>query len=105
MGWVFLSSDNAHPLELSLRAGALVLRDQVSHYSNDDLMPVRKSRFLPGMDAFVEGAWGWGATTRLLAGLGAEVAFGETVINVRHGEVARIAPLRVIGELGFSASF
>jgi hypothetical protein len=87
------------------RAGALVLRHEVDHLSSDDRTPDRKSRVLPGADAIFEAAWHFSASAGIVAGVGAELAFGHTDIFVKGSEITEIPPLRAVAELGIQAKF
>jgi hypothetical protein len=87
------------------RASALVLRHEVDHFSSDDRVPDRKSRVLPGVDAFFEASFHFSASAGIVAGAGAELAFGHTDVLVKGKEVADIPPLRALAELGIQAKF
>ena len=87
------------------RASALALRHEVDHLSSDDREPVRRSRVLPGADAFFEATWHFSASAGIVAGAGVELAFGHTDVLVKGNEVTEIPPLRALVELGIQAKF
>jgi hypothetical protein len=83
----------------------LLLRHEVDHLSSDDPVTDQKSRLMPGADALFEACFQLSASASLVAGIGAEAAFGRTSIFVKGNEVTNIPPLRAVLELGIQAKF
>jgi hypothetical protein len=93
------------PVALGGRASALVLRHELTHLSSDDRTPDRQSRVLPGSSLVFESSWSFSAGAALVAGVGAEVAFGRTDVFSKAQKVVEIPPLRGLAELGIQAKF
>jgi hypothetical protein len=98
-------STPARPWELGARVDALVMREELSHFSSDDIVPDRQSRWLPGADAAVEATWFFASAAGLTGAMGLEVALGETAVAMHHVQVATIPPVRLVWQLGVRAGF
>jgi hypothetical protein len=83
----------------------LVLHEELSHFSTDDTVPDRQSRWLPGADAALEGTWLFAPTAGLTGAMGAELAFGETAVTVHHVPTATVPAVRLVWQLGVRAGF
>lgn len=92
-------------LELGVRADALLSYFEATHLSEDDIAPDTKRRWLPGVDAVLEGGFRFAGSAGVFTGLGIEAMFGSTEIYTHGRRVAVVPPLRVIGELGFRTRF
>jgi hypothetical protein len=90
---------------LGARLDGLLLFHDVSHLSQDDSQAAHLSRFVPGIDAAVEGAYRFSDHAAVVGALGAEVAFGRTDVVVAQQPVASLPPGRVLAELGLRVSF
>jgi hypothetical protein len=88
-----------------LRLDAVLLHHELTHLSDDDPESVPLSRFVPGFDAALEGAFRFADQALVVLAVGSEVAFGKTDIVVRQHEVATLSPVRVFGEMGVRVSF
>ena len=93
------------PWEVGARLDALVMREELSHFSSDDVVPDRQSRWLPGADAAIEGTWFFAPAAGLTGAMGTEMAFGETTVSMLHAQVATIPPVRLVWQLGVRAGF
>jgi len=87
------------------RVDALLLRQEMVHFSADDPDDVSRSRLLPGIDILLEGALRLADHAALVLAFGPEIAFGTTNIVVRGGEVGVVPPLRLCAEGGVRVSF
>ena len=85
--------------------GPLLLRQRADRLSATTGMHEQKSRLIVGADAYFEGSLRFSANAAFVAGLGAELAFGRTVLLVKGNQVAEIPALRGIAELGIQAQF
>jgi len=93
------------PWEVGARLDALVMREELSHFSSDDVVPDRQSRWLPGADAAIEGTWFFAPAAGLTGAMALETAFGETTVSMLHVQVATIPPVRLVWQLGVRAGF
>ena len=93
------------PLELGIRADALLSYFEASHLSEDDVEPDTKSRWLPGLDWLLEGGVRFAGSAGLFAGVGVEAMAGSTEMYTHGRRVAVVPPLRLVGELGFRTRF
>jgi hypothetical protein len=87
------------------RVDALLLHHHLSHLSADDPDPVSLSRFVPGVDAALEGAWRFADRALIVAAFGSEAALGRTDVFVQGREVASLPPVRLFSEAGIRVSF
>lgn len=87
------------------RLGALLLRHELVHFSDDDPSPAHLARFMPGLDAAVEGAFRLADYASLIAAGGTEIALGETDVYLHGSRVASIAPVRLFLETGLRVAF
>lgn len=92
------------PFALGARIDVVALRHELAH-TGDDGVVAHEGRFIPGMDAVIEGSWSLGAETSVVFGTGVEVAFGTTRVVVHDSTASSIPPLRLIAELGLRAKF
>lgn len=87
------------------RVDFLAIYQYVAHFSADDPEPDGRGRWMPGVDARLEGAFRVTESTALTLGFGPEVAFGTTRIYVAGQETDPIPPLRFCGEVGITVAF
>ena len=87
------------------RFDALVIHHDLGHLSQDDPEVAHLSRFLPGFDVALEGAYRFADRAAFVGALGTEIALGTTEIVVRDHTVASLTPGRILGELGLRVSF
>jgi hypothetical protein len=105
-GWRrFLPVDPDRPWQLCLRGDLLLMYEALTHFSDDDPEPVRRGRFLPGAAALLEGEWRISSSAALHLATGLEAAFGVTRVLVRGNQVATLAPIRGVLEMGLRARF
>jgi hypothetical protein len=97
--------DPARRWGVGARLDGLLLFHDVSHLSQDDSQAAHLSRFVPGIDAAIEGAYRFSDHAAAIGALGAEVAFGRTDVLVHQEPVASLPPGRVLAELGLRVSF
>jgi hypothetical protein len=120
-----LEAAQASSLELSLSAGAyrtlyatrsdsfsiagrvegLVLRQGLTHFSDDDPRPVEKGRLVAGTAQLLELAWRLTPALVVHGAVGAEETLGSTRVVVHEETVAQIAIWRMVAELGVRARF
>ena len=91
--------------ELGLRMDAFAAYLEASHFSDDDTVPARRSRWLPGADLVAETGVHLAGRTGLFLGGGLEAMFGKTEVYTKGVRVAVVPPFRVIGEFGFRTPF
>ena len=77
----------------------------VSHLSEDDTVPDRRSRWQAGADLVVEGGWHVTRDAGPFLGAGIEGTLGKTEIYTHHQRVAVVPSLRATAELGFRTRF
>jgi hypothetical protein len=97
--------DPARRWGIGARLDGLLLFHDVSHLSQDDSRAAHLSRFVPGVDAAIEGAYRFSDHASVVGALGAEVAFGRTDVVVNEQLVVSLPPGRVLAELGLRVSF
>jgi hypothetical protein len=104
--WWPLPTTTQRRLGVGVRAGALLIRHQVFATSSAGGTE-SYGRFVPAAELIPLLAWAVSGGTELLLGAGAEVAFGAT--DIRRGPelevVARIPPVRVVGQAGVRFRF
>jgi hypothetical protein len=105
IAWVPITANAERPFELGTRLDGLLLREQLTHFSSDDIEPVPAMRWLPGADLALEGTWFFSASAGLLASFGAELAFGHTDVTLHQQIVTTIPPLRLVFQTGVRAAF
>ncbi|MFO0671608.1 MAG: hypothetical protein U0235_18595 [Polyangiaceae bacterium] len=94
----------AEPVGLGIRVSALAIFHAHSHLS-DESEPVRRSRWLPGASAALEGSLALSEGAALLLSGGSEIAFGSTQIIVQGREIGVIPPVRLFSDLGIRVRF
>lgn len=77
----------------------------VTHLSEDDVAPDRRSRWLVGTDLIAEAGFRFVGNAGLLLGAGIEAVAGKTEIYTHHNRVAVVPPLRAVMEFGFRTRF
>lgn len=87
------------------RLDVLAAYVEVSHFSPDDVVPDRQSRWIAGFDAAVEGTLRLAPNLGFVLALGIEGFFGSTDVYVRGQPAATMSPLRLLGEGGIRARF
>jgi hypothetical protein len=87
------------------RVTALLINQDVSHFSEDDAVATHLAHLVVGMDAAFEGTFRFAERAAVIGALGAELALGTTEVFVRGNRVGSLAPARVTGELGLRVSF
>jgi hypothetical protein len=105
IAWVPFPATRGSPFELGARLDALLLREQLTHFDSDDVVPVTAMRWLPGADAAIEGSWLFSPNAGFLGSFGAELAFGRTDVTLHLEKVTSIPPLRLVIQLGVRATF
>jgi hypothetical protein len=107
IGAVLLSwpTTSAKPWEVGARIDALLMREELSHFSSDDTVPDEQARWLPGADAAIEGTWYFAPAAGVIGAMGVEVAMGETAVTMHRVQVATIPPVRLLWQLGLRAGF
>lgn len=78
---------------------------EASHLSADDVVPDRRSRWLPGSDLLLECGFRFADAAGLYAATGLELMFGTTQIFTHGRQVAVVPALRAVGEFGFRTRF
>ncbi|MES1184738.1 MAG: hypothetical protein ABUL60_13065 [Myxococcales bacterium] len=91
--------------ELGARFDAFANYFDASHLSEDDIIPDRRSRWLPGADLLAEGGVRISGSAGLMAAVGIEALAGKTEIYTHGDRVAVVPPFRAVAELGFRARF
>ena len=75
------------------------MREQLTHFSADDIEPVTPMRWLPGVDAALEGSWLFSPNAGFLGSFGTELAFGRTDVTL-HQRARNIHSAGPIGPPG-----
>jgi hypothetical protein len=97
--------DAPHRWAVGARIDALVVHHDLGHLSADDPDVAHLSRFLPGLDLAVEGAFRFSDRAAFVVAAGTEIALGTTEVRVHDRLVASLPPARLLGELGLRVSF
>jgi hypothetical protein len=92
-------------LQLGLRLDAFASYFEATHFSEDDVVPDRKSRWLAGADLIGEAGLRFTSNLSGFVGTGLEGMLGRTDIYAHGSQVAVVPPFRVVGELGLRAGF
>ncbi len=93
------------PFGLSLRVDYLVVRESATHFDSDDPSPVTASRWVSGVDTFLDGELLLSSEIAAVLGLGVEDVWAPTYIYVHDERVATLPVLRVVAEAGFQLRF
>lgn len=104
VAWSFWDAPRS-PCVFGVRVDAFASYFEASHLSEDDVVPDRQSRWLPGMATFLEGGFRFTAGAGVFVAGGAEGLFGKTDVYTHGNRVAVVPALRLVGELGFRAGF
>jgi hypothetical protein len=102
---VLASDAGPHGLALVTRVEALLVYDSLTHFSQDDVVPVRQGRFLPAASALVELEWRLATVAALHLAAGVEQAFGKTRVYVQDVQTTDLGRLRGVAEAGFRTRF
>jgi hypothetical protein len=94
-----------HRFELGARVDVFASYFDASHFSEDDIAPDLRSRWLPGGDLIVEGGVRVSGGAGLLLAGGLEGLLGKTEIYTHGNRVAVVPPFRAVAELGFRTHF
>jgi hypothetical protein len=105
LAWAPFPSGRGSPVEVGFRLDALLLREQMTHFSSDDPEPVTAMRWLPGADAGAEVSWLFSANAGFLGAFGAEFAFGRTDVTLHQEKVTSIPPVRLVIQMGIRVTF
>jgi hypothetical protein len=105
IAWVPFPATRSSGFELGARLDALLMREQLTHFSDDDIEPVTQMRWLPGADAAVEASWLFSPNAGFLGSFATEVAFGKTDVTLHRARVTSIPPVRLVFQLGVRATF
>jgi hypothetical protein len=100
-----LGNPASQRVSLALRADVGAFYESLGHLSPDDIDRVRQARVLPGADLVLEGSLRILGSAAIVMGVGAEVAFGRTDVNVHQAKVAVLPPLRLVSSLGLRHYF
>jgi hypothetical protein len=92
-------------LELGLRLDAFGSYFEATHFSEDDVVPDRQSRWLPGATVAAEVGYRFTGNLAAYASGGLEAVLGHTEIYTHGSQVAVVPPLRGVLELGMRTLF
>lgn len=104
-GVAFSFLPGSSPFELGTRLDLFASYFDVSHLSEDDPQPDRRSRWQAGGDWVAEGGWRFARSAGVFLGAGLEGILGKTEVYTHHQRVATVPPFRAIAELGFRTRF
>jgi hypothetical protein len=105
IAWVPFPATRTTPFEFGARVDALLMREQLTHFSPDDIEPVPAARWLPGADAALEATWLFSPNAGFLGSFGTELAFGRTDVTLHREWVTSIPPIRLVLQAGVRATF
>ena len=89
-------------LELGARADFVILQHSATRRER---VETTHARWLAAVDLVIEGSWSLGPHAGIIAGVGAELAFGTTAVSVGGVPAADIPPARGLAELGVRFRF
>jgi hypothetical protein len=92
-------------IAVSGRGEALLMRQSLSHFSADDVTPVKRTRWLPGFRPQLEVSLWPSRRAAIVASAGWELTAGSTDVYVRSVKVSVIPATRRIGEIGLRVHF
>lgn len=101
--WSVLPSHGA--IDLRLRVDALCGWLQVSHFSEDDVIPAHEHRWLAGGDAVVTIGYSVSQLATLYLGSGIEALLGPTALYTHGRRVGTVPVLRAVAEVGVRTNF
>jgi hypothetical protein len=104
-GVAFAFLPDSAAFELGTRLDVFASYFDVSHLSEDDIAPDRRSRWQGGGDLVAEGGWRITRNAGAFLGAGIEAPLGKTDIYTHHQRVAVVPPFRATAELGFRTRF
>jgi hypothetical protein len=104
-GVAFAILPDSSSFELGARVDLFASYFDVSHLSEDDIAPDRRSRWLAGADIVAEGGWRITRDAGAFLGAGVEGTVGKTEVYTHHQRVAVVPPFRGTAELGFRTRF
>ena len=104
-GVAFAILPDSASFELGARVDFFASYFDVSHLSEDDVAPDRRSRWLAGADIVAEGGWRITRDAGAFLGAGVEGTVGKTEVYTHHQRVAVVPPFRATAELGFRTRF
>ena len=87
------------------RGEAVLVRQSLSHFSDDDAVPVRLGRWLPGFRPQMEMSIRPSRLAALIVSGGWELTAGATDVYVRGAKVATIPASRLVAEVGLRVQF
>jgi hypothetical protein len=93
------------PFGLSLRVDYILVRESATHFDSDDPSPVNASRWISGVDTFLDGQFLLSSQILAIAGVGLEDVWAPTYVYVHDERVATLPALRAVVEAGFQLRF
>ena len=96
VSWTMFETRGSRPLALGGRLDAIALRQGASRLDPES----NGGRWMAATATVVEAGWAVLPRGAVVGGIGVEAAFESTRILVDDREAARIAPVRILGELG-----
>jgi len=104
-GVAFAFLPDSASFELGTRIDFFASYFDMSHLSEDDIAPDRRSRWQAGGDFVAEGGWRITRNAGAFLGAGIEATLGKTDIYTHQQRVAVVPPFRATAELGFRTRF
>jgi hypothetical protein len=95
----------SEPFAVTVRADYLLVREWATHYDGDEPSPITLSRWVSGVDTFLDVGLLLSSQIAVVAGFGLEDVFAPTYISLRDEPVATLPPLRAVVEGGFQLRF
>jgi hypothetical protein len=105
VAWRAETHARPHAIDLGARTDLILGRQQLSHISAVDHVKESQARWVPGADLVVEGSWSLSEGAAVVAGAGAQAWLGKTDVFLRGQEVATVAPIAMLLEMGIRARF
>jgi hypothetical protein len=90
---------------LGVRGGLFLSQLTIIHFSDDDIVPDGKSRWLPGAELALHGELDLSEAAGVFADLGAEFLAGATEVSVRHRIVTQWPSQNGLLRIGVQARF
>jgi hypothetical protein len=103
LAWRNADGSVAHPFTFGARVDGAAAYLRVSRATSG--AAESQSRWLPGAEALLEGAWMFSGSASVVVGAGPEVLLGSTDVVVHGESTTAIAPVDLIFELGLNAKF
>ena len=100
-----LPATPSEPFTVTIRADYLLVRESATHWDGDEPSPTTASRWVSGVDAFLDAGLLLSSQIAAMVGFGLEDVLAPTYIYLKDTYKATLPPLRAVVEGGFQLRF